>query len=150
MIACALLAVAGSARAEESPVPGHVVLARTEGDALAIWDSTQEVAAIVSGRLSDSDADIRLKHDALRVLAQVQPKVTSSSKTITVRIVYSKSGEVSPVYGTPTFLGVERYATLKVKTTDAASDRDRWKELPDKAPLPSWAEFDVVGELPPR
>jgi hypothetical protein len=146
-----VVCVAGGASwAEESSIPGHVVLARAEDDALAIWDSTPVVSAIVSGKLSDADAKARLERDALRVLAEVQPKVASSAKTITVRVIYQKIGDVSPVYGTPTFAGVERYATLKVKAADAASDRGKWKELGDKATPPAWVEFDVVGELPPR
>jgi hypothetical protein len=66
-----------------------------------------------------------------------------------VRVIYSKTGEVSPVYGTPTFADVERFATLTMKAEDAASDRDKWRELGDGAP-PAWVQFDVVGELPPR
>jgi hypothetical protein len=149
-VASSFLSVAAAVRADVSQVPGHVVLARTEEDALAIWDSTPEVAAIVNDKVSDADAKARLELDALRVLAQVQPKISSNAKTITIRVIYSKSGEVSKVYGTPTFAGVERYANLKVKAADAASDRDKWKELGDKAAPPAWVDFEVVGELPPR
>jgi hypothetical protein len=141
-----LFAGASTATAE---VPGHVVLARTEGDALLIWDSTVEVAAIVSGKLSDADANARLERDALRVLAAEQPKITNA-KSITVRVVYSKTGDVSAVYGSPTFAGVERYATVKIDGADASSDRDKWKELADNATPPAWVKFDVIGELPPR
>ncbi len=148
--ACSLLATAGAARADESAVPGHVVLARTEGEALAIWDATPEVAMIVSTKIQDPDAKDKLEHDALRVLAQVESKVSPSAKTITVRVLYSKTGDVSPVYGTATFAGVERYANLKVKTSDLAGDKDKWKELGDKGAPPAWVQFDVVGALPPR
>jgi hypothetical protein len=125
------------------------VLARTADDALAIWDSTPEMIAIVNAKLSDADAKTRLQHDAVHVLAEVQPKLTAA-KTITLRIIYSKTGEVSATYGTPTFAGVERYATMKVKASDVAADRDKWKELGDSAALPTWMQFDVIGELPPR
>jgi hypothetical protein len=148
--ACTLFELPGPAWAENSAVPGHVVLARTGDDALAIWDSTPEVAAIVSVKLGEADAKARLERDALRVLAQVQPKISSSAKTISVRIIYSKTGDVSPVYGSATFAGVERYAILKVNAVDAATDRDKWKELGDGAAPPTWVQFDIVGELPPR
>lgn len=137
------------ASADGAAVPGHVILARAEGDALAIWDATPEVASIVSAKLSATDAQDRLEHDALRVLADVLPKVSSNARTVTVRILYSKTGDVSPVYGTPTFAGVERYANVEVKMSDAAPERDRWKNLGDKASLPSWVHVDVVGQLPP-
>jgi hypothetical protein len=149
LVLTALTALTAPARAAGAPVPGHFILARTHDDALAIWDSTPEIAAIVNGKLSDADAKARLEHDALRVLAAVTPEVASNAKTISVRVIYSKTGDVSPVYGTPTFADVERFATLTMKAQDAASDRDKWKELGDAAP-PGWVQFDVVGDLPPR
>lgn len=148
-VACSIFLGAAACAAATPDVPGRVVLARAEGDALLIWDSTAEVAAIVSGKLSDADANARLEHDALRVLAAEQAKITSA-KTITVRVVFSKTGDVSPVYGSPTFAGVERYATVEIQGADASSDRDKWKELPDNATPPAWVKFDVLGELPPR
>jgi hypothetical protein len=147
--ALAAFFVPGTAATATPEVPGHVVLARAEGDALLIWDSTAEVAAIVSDKLSDAAANARLERDALRVLAAEQSKVTSA-KSITVRVVFSKTGDVSPVYGSPTFAGIERYATLKIDAADVSSDRDKWKELADDATPPAWVKFDVVGELPPR
>jgi hypothetical protein len=141
--------IASTGAAATPEVPGHVVLARAEGDALLIWDSTAEVATIVSDKLSDAEANARLERDALRVLAAAQPKMTGA-KSITVRVVFSKTGDVSPVYGSPTFAGIERYATLKIDAADASSDRDKWKELAADAMPPAWVQFDVIGALPPR
>ena len=146
---CCFSGTVANGGAAEPAVPGHIVLARTEADALVIWEATPEVAAIVSGKLSDADANARLERDALRVLGQEAPKL-ASARTITVRVIYSKTGDVSPVYGTPTFAGVERYATVTISGADASSDRDKWKELADGATPPAWVRFDIVGTLPPR
>jgi hypothetical protein len=131
-------------------VPGHAVLAKPAGDALVIWDASPVVASIVKSKTNDSDANDLLERDAARVLATMAPNVDKSAKTITVRVIYSKTGAVSPVYGTPTFMGIERYATLTVPAGDAQTDRDKWKELDPKAPVPAWFAFKVTGLLPPR
>jgi len=131
-------------------VPGHAILARAEGSALVIWDSTTEVADIVKDKLDDATAKSRLERDALDEAAIEAPKLTNAT-SITVRVVYTKSGDVSPVYGSPTFEGVERYATLTMSMNDVKNDRDKWKEaVAGTAALPSWINFSVSGDLPPR
>lgn len=131
-------------------VPGHAVLARPTGEALVIWDATPLVASIVAEKLSDADANALVAHDALRVLAKMQPNVERAATSITVRVIYSKTGEVSPVYGTATFAGVERYATLTARAADLRTDKGKWRELDDKAALPNWLTFTIIGKLPPR
>jgi hypothetical protein len=146
----ALASLASPARAEETAVPGHVVVARVSDDALIIWDSSPEIAAIVTNKIADEAANNQLERDALKVLAQSLSKLEKTAKTVTVRVIYNKTGAVSPIYGAPTFAGVERYATLEVPYKFAASDRDKWKELDAKHAVPSWVTFKVIGQLPPR
>jgi hypothetical protein len=130
-------------------LPGHVIVAKTTGNALLIWDATPEIAAIVSAKLSDADAEAEIAHDALRVLAEGLP-LTARANSIAVRVIYERTGDVSPVYGSPTFAGVERYAILTLDARDALSDRDRWRELDSHAPLPHWIAYQITGRLPPR
>lgn len=148
LVAAGCVAAATAALADE--VPGHAVLAKPAGDALVIWDASPVVASIVKSKTNDADANDLLERDAAHVLASMAPDVDKSAKTITVRVIYSKTGAVSPVYGTPTFMGIERYATLTVPAGDAQTDRDKWKELDSKAPVPGWFAFKVTGLLPPR
>ncbi len=136
--------------AEEPAIPGHVVVARVSDDALIIWDASPEIAAIVTNKTADDAANAQLERDALRVLAQNVSRLEKSAKSVTVRVIYNKTGAVSPVYGAPTFAGVERYATLEASYKDAAADRDKWKELDPKHAVPSWIAFKVIGRLPPR
>ncbi len=143
-----LLALMPAFAADEPP--GKVVIARASEDATVLYDATPEVAAIVRDKLGDDTANARLEHDALRVLAKVASEL-SGSRSITVRITYAQSGDVSPVYGTPTFVGIERYANLRMSTADASTDRDMWKEkTAANVAAPSWTSFIVVGKLPPR
>ena len=151
-VVLALVALAGRAvpaLASEDPVPGHVIFARASQDALLLWDATVEVTAIVRERRPDGAANARLEHDALRVLAASLSEV-KHARTITVRVIYSKTGDVSPVYGAPTFLGIERYANVTLAAASAAANRDGWQQLDAKSVPPGWIAFKIVGALPPR
>jgi uncharacterized membrane protein len=149
-LATAVGCIAATSAVWADDVPGRAVLAKPDGDALVIWDASPVVASIVKSKTNDAGANDLLERDAVRVLATMAPDVDKSAKTITVRVIYSKTGAVSPVYGTPTFMGIERYATLTVPAADAQTDRDKWKELDPKSAVPAWFAFKVTGLLPPR
>lgn len=85
-----------AASADEAVVPGHFVLARASQDALILFDASPEVAAIVSNKTSDADANDGLERDALKVLATLLPKLDQTTKSVTVRVTYNKTGAVSP------------------------------------------------------
>ena len=145
----ALAVAPGAPAAADDAVPGHAIVARTAPDALVIWDATADVTSIVKDKVSDTDAASRLERDALRVLASTADRL-KRAKTVTVRVIYNKTGDVSPVYGSPTFAGVERFANLTVDAADVSGDKDKWRDLSDKAPVPAWVAFKIVGSLPPR
>jgi hypothetical protein len=130
--------------------PAHAVVARSDGDALLLWDASSEVSVIVSTKLSDADANAKLKHDAIRVLAASIPDVSRDAKSVTIRVLFNKTGAVSPVYGAATFAGVEHYAEIKLSGPDFFHDRDRWRESSERAPAPAWLTLHVIGQLPPR
>ena len=146
-----LAALAGPSLAvADSGPPGKVIVARTDGNATLIYNASPEVAAIVTSKASDADANDRLKRDALQALASKLP-LLQKAKSVTVRVIYDKVGAVSPTYGSLTFSGVERYANLTMNIADAKSNRDRWKDAASsQQPLPAWIDFAVVGELPQR
>jgi hypothetical protein len=134
----------------EDTVPGHAVLARPTGDALVIWNASQVVASIVRSKMTEADADNLLERDAVRILTSMSPHIDKSAKTITVRIIYAKSGEVSPIYNTPTFKGFEQYALLMARAQDIPTNLNKWKELQENHAVPAGLTYKVVGRLPPR
>ena len=136
--------------ASSDAVPGHAVLAQPGGDALIIWNASPVVAPIVRSKMSGADADALLERDAIRALAKIFPNIDKSASSITVRIIYALSGEVSPLYGNPTFKGFEQYALLNIRGRDARAERARWDDLADKAQVPSIFTLKIVGRLPPR
>lgn len=128
------------------------VIARAGADALVLWDATTVVSQIVSDKVSDADANARLANGALRALVQVAPRLDRAT-SITIRVVYARTGAVSPVYGAATFAGVERYATLEISGSDAKADTGKWKEAAaggSASALPKSVTFRITGKLPPR
>ena len=83
-------------------------------------------------------------------MAASLPKLGTDARTITLRIVYSKTGEVNPAYNTPTLSNVERHATVTAKATDVASNRDKWQDADEKSVPSSWVVYKIIGKLPPR
>jgi hypothetical protein len=149
--ACAVAALLATCKVSAAaPPPGHAILARPGPDALFVWDASRDVATIVADRRSDDEARALLERDALRALAAALADAGPDLRTVTVRIVYDRTGAVSPVYGAATFAGVERYATVRMSGADAAADRDRWRELGETGALPAWPVYTVSGVLPPR
>ncbi len=154
-----LLALAVSlplaAPAADAPkFPGSAVVVATgnasanNGRALIIWDATDEVADIVSKKQDADTANGRLFHDALHALAANVGALDKSAANVTVRIIYQKTGAVSPVYGTATLQGVERYATVSLVAKDAKGNRDGWQSLKDDAKLPDFVTVKILGTLP--
>jgi hypothetical protein len=152
MLAAALaLAMPASipvAASAQDAVPGHVSVARVTDDALIIWDASPEVAGFVTNKTPDAQANAQLRHDALRVAAANFSKLEKTAKSVTIRVIYNKTGAVSPVYHAETFAGVVRYATLEFPYKDAAGD-SKWKSLDAKSSLPGWMKFTVLDKLPP-
>lgn len=128
-----------------------IVLARAEGDALVLWDASDLVTQIVADRDPDPVANALLERGALRAAAQALPQL-KGAKTIAVRVIYQRTGAVSPAYGAATFAGVERYALLTISAADAASDKGKWREAgtANTGPLPANVTFAITGALPAR
>jgi hypothetical protein len=132
----------------QTPVPGAVSVARTTEAALIIWDASPEVAGFVTKKTPDDQANAQLRHDALRVAAANISKLEKSAQTVTVRVIYNKTGPYSQIYKADTFGGVVRYATLEFSYKDGSANRDHWKTLDAKSPLPGWMKFTILDKLP--
>ncbi len=143
-----------AASADAPKFPGSAVVVATGnssangGKALIIWDATDEVADIVAKKQDADTANGRLFHDSLHALAANVGALDKSASSVTVRIIYQKTGAVSPVYGTATLQGVERYATVTLVAKDAADNRESWQSLKDDAKLPDFVKVKILGTLP--
>jgi len=149
-ITCALLflILAASAIATASP-PGSVTLTRARGDALVVWDATDELTAIVAQKPTKKSALDRLESDAAQVFSERAPSLRKTAKTLTILVLYTKTGAISPVYHTATFEGVERLLTLKAPVNQSAK-ATMWAQQLRAGRTVSGLSIHVTGQLPPE
>jgi len=138
----------GVARAESiRPVAGPVILARSGVQSTYLWDATPYVAQLVADK-NVGDAGLRaLEGTAVSVLRD--KAASSHAKTLILRVVYTRSGEVSPVYGTLTFNGVEKLATLTAARDAIVKYGAAWAQDVADGRIPRELKVAISGKLPP-
>jgi hypothetical protein len=133
----------------DAPAPGGtVLLAKTGEQALVIWDATSTVTTIVSDKTPRDVALQTLESQAVTVAASKAP-VLPSAKTITVRIIYEMSGDVSPVYKTATFTGFQHLVAVTVPKLDLAKNAASYSKALAAGTVPADVKVDKTGDLPP-
>jgi len=136
------------ASATEAAPAGTVTLAKVEGNAVAVWDASDAVAALVSRQYGKDEALRLLESDAARILITRAPTLAKRATTLTVTVIYKKTGAVSPQYQIATFEGLERLLYVKGAITDATAANNSWVgDLQDAKP-PKNLEIVVTGSLP--
>ena len=144
---CLLLLPASGAFAADLP-EGTIVLAKTTPDALVLWDSSPVLAKLLADRAGETAALAALESDAMLIATQRSTALTSS-KTLTVSVIYSKTGAVSPVYNTPTFAGVEKLLTVSGSPADIAKNGAAYATELSQGTVPPAIRVTVTGKLPP-
>jgi hypothetical protein len=130
------------------PVSGAVIMAKaTSASTLFIWDATPYVTQLVADKMLGDDGLHALEASAIQALAGKAKKATTVA--LTLRVLYTKTGAVSPVYGAPTFAGIERVLTISVERTALAKDADAWSTSLGKGTTPDGVKIDISGQLPP-
>jgi hypothetical protein len=129
---------------------GPVVLTHAHGDATAIWDATSDLAAIITTKPTAEETFRRLEADALTVLADKGKTLSSDAKTLSVQVIYQRSGAVSPAYQTATFVGVERLLAVKADPVKAAENIAAWTKQLKAGTIPPGVTVSIGGKLPPE
>ncbi|HEX3464747.1 MAG TPA: hypothetical protein VHS78_11925 [Candidatus Elarobacter sp.] len=145
VLAAALAALALPAAADDI---GTVVIAKPAPDVLLLWDATPVVTRIVAEKTDRTAALQRLESSALELLAK-RTTALKAARTLTVRVVYQKTGAVSPVYGTPTYEGVERVFELSGRPEDVHSKATAMERDLTAGRVPAGLHVAVSGALPP-
>ena len=125
-----------------------VVVARSTGQALLLWDATNDLATLLQQKQQQPVIVGTLEARGLRLLGDRAATLKDAS-TVSIRIVYQKTSTISPTYGTPTFAGIERLITMTAAKsvlqhlTPAAYDAVRMgKSVPG-------VTVEMSGQLPP-
>jgi hypothetical protein len=137
----------GAAAAADLPA-GTVVMAKSTPDALLLWDSSPVLAKMVADKVGEAHALSTLESDAMAIATQ-RSSGLSTAKTITVQVIYSKTGAVSPVYNTPTFAGVEKVLTVSGTPSDIAKNGATYTEQLSHGTVPAAVKVAITGKLPP-
>jgi hypothetical protein len=146
--ACGAVLVVATAAA---PLPaGPIVLARTGSDALVLWDASSEMISLIANKMPADAMMRKLESDAVVILGDRAKAVASGTKTLTVQVIYQRSGAISPAYQTATFLGIEHLVAVKAPLPAAATRGDAWAEDVRNGKTPDELTVTVSGKLPPE
>jgi hypothetical protein len=143
-----LAAIPATAGADDAL--GPAVLTRAHGDALAIWDATADLTAIIATNPSAEVTLQRLEADTFTVLVTKSKALKADAKTLSVSTIYRRSGAISPQYQTATFLGVEKLLTLEANVEAAQANEPAWTEQLRAGKIPGGVTVTVTGKLPPE
>jgi len=84
----------------------------------------------------------------MQILGERAPSLRHA-KSLTIRLIYQKTGAVSPVYGTATFEGIERLFELTASANDARSHAKQLADQLQHGSVPRGVDLNVTGKLPP-
>jgi len=131
------------------PADGPIVLARSGATAIYLWDASPYVASLLKEGVT-SDAGMRaLEATAVSILAD-KASTNADARTLSIRVVYQKTGAVSPAYGTATFNGIEKVMTVSLMRDDAVRSGKQFASDVAAGNVPSQVHIDVTGVLPSK
>lgn len=131
-------------------VVGAIVTARAGADALLLWDATPRLISLIKSGTSNEQIFDTVESEAIVVARERESSLPKTTKSITVRVIYHRTGEVSPVYGAPTFAGIEKLVTVTVPYPELSSHANAWYASLAAGQTPADVKVDVTGKLPPR
>jgi hypothetical protein len=125
-------------------IEGSVIMAKAGADPVFIWDASISVASELVKKQTTEQSLTNIELLAAQVAAAKLQAMKTLDK-ISIQVIYTKSGAVSPKYGGPIFAGVEHLVT--VSTTRAAAES---ASLANATALPAGFTANVTGTLPPQ
>lgn len=130
------------------PTSGTVVVAKTQGNAIVLWDVTHDVSAIVA-EPGTTDAKMHEVEVAAAKILLARLGEVPAATSVEVRVVYQETGEASQFYRANTFGGVEKLLVVSASREAAAHNKDAWTAQLAKNELPAGVTASVTGALPP-
>lgn len=135
--------------AADLPAERSVILARVRGDAVVVWDATDELLAMLTKKESKAKILRALEVEAARLLVDRAGKIKDRATTLTVHVTYKRIGAISAAYKTATLEGSEQLLRLKAPV-GAATGANTWPADITSGKVPKDLEVTVVGALPPE
>jgi hypothetical protein len=149
LASAALVSAASTVVFAETMPEGPVTMARTHGDATAVWDATDELAELI-GKKTGKDEILRtLEADATQILTKRAQTLKGNVDSFKVTVIYQRTGAISPKYQVATFLGLERLLAVKA-TMPLAQNNSDWSSQIRAGKPPKDVEISIIGNLPPE
>lgn len=126
--------------------PGAVVIAKTSGNALLIWQATPFVAAVASKHETANQQLAEIESAGLQVLIErraLLKKATSAS----VKVMYIRTApQNDPQYAPTSFAGFTQLLLLTA-TKAALNQSAQWPKAVDPLHLPPGITVNVTGKI---
>jgi hypothetical protein len=125
---------------------GAISVARTTGKAVIVWQATPLIATMIAAKESDGKAFADLESQALEII-KARKAMFGEASSVSVHVLYAKTGPVNPTYKVAVFAGIERILTV---TADQAAlkNSSTWPKAVDPAHLPPGVTISIDGKLP--
>ena len=130
-------------------LPGSTVLARSDAHATIIWDATPLVASLVQQNASQSRELSALELPAARLIVERAASLRQA-KDIAVKVIYARTGAVSPVYNNVAYAGFERILTLVSSRKAVMRNARAWNDSIRDGRVPSGIQVIITGQLPQK
>lgn len=136
IVVSALAALSLPATAFGAP-NANVVLAKPSPDVVYIWKTNDDVTELVGKHFDAAAIQRELLARASSLLISSLPQIPAAAKTITVRLIYFRSGGTDSNYRVETVAGVDALGLITATRKDAAASAAR-----------SWPEDFRAGKTP--
>ena len=125
---------------------GPVVVPRSSGHALLIWQATPFVAALASKHESKDQALAELESAALAVVAEHKALLRKAS-SVSLKVLYVRTApQNDPQYAPTSFAGFAQLLILTVSKAALAGSA-KWPKVTDPRHLPAGVRVTVTGSI---
>ena len=126
--------------------PGAVVVAKTSGNALLIWQATPFVAAVASKHETSDQQLGEIEAAGLQVLIDHKGLLKKAS-SVSVKVMYIRTApQNDPQYAPTSFAGFTQLLVLTA-TKSALNQSAKWPKTVDPSHLPPGVTANVTGKI---
>lgn len=125
------------------------VVAKAAGDAVIVWQATNDVTALLRSPANDDAILKKLENESLTIMRSKLSAISPSAHSLAVNVIYARTAGVSPVYHSVTFSGFEHLLSVTA-SKDALKNVKSWDAALKIGTLPAGVTASVTGKLPPR
>jgi|GEM_PF-6957650 len=126
---------------------GSVTMTRVHGDAVVIWDATDELTGLITKNTPRDQIQRTLEADAALVLISRAGFLKNKAKSLTVHVIYQSTGATSAQYRVPTFEGLTRLMSVNAQIAAALAHPSWVKDL-EANKTPKGLNIVIVAKWP--